>query len=138
MAQTAYPTPEQHRLGGYNTWAARSAGLKSQLNPESSQPIWVCWSRFASRRVVLITKQRPSRHRGTPEESSGLLAFSDSEFPSAKIQVLTTTMTYESDPASSSVYKTAYTWADQVNRCVHFAGGRVRASIPLIPIAIRS
>jgi len=27
------PPPEQHRLGGYNTWAARSAGLEVQAEP---------------------------------------------------------------------------------------------------------
>jgi len=28
------PPPEQHRLGGYNTWAARSAGLEVQAEPK--------------------------------------------------------------------------------------------------------
>ena len=29
------PPPEQHRFGGYNTWAARSAGLEVMAEPKS-------------------------------------------------------------------------------------------------------
>ena len=28
------PPPEQHVIGGYNTWAARSAGLEVQAEPK--------------------------------------------------------------------------------------------------------
>ena len=31
------PPPEQHRLGGYNTWPARSAGLEVQAEPKIAE-----------------------------------------------------------------------------------------------------
>jgi len=43
------PPPEQHLLGGYNTWAARSAGLEVQAEPKIVEGAIVLMERLAGR-----------------------------------------------------------------------------------------
>ena len=45
------PPPEQHLLGGYNTWAARSAGLEVMAEPKIAEAAHrVCWRKSAASR----------------------------------------------------------------------------------------
>jgi len=36
-----FPPPEQHHLGGYSTWEARTAGLEEQAEPDGPEHLFV-------------------------------------------------------------------------------------------------
>lgn len=125
------PPPEQHRLGGYNTWAARSAGLEVTAEP-----------RIVSTNLGLL-EEVCDRPRRPYQESTGPLAasileqdpiaywrFADSEHPIVRdASPHGHHATYESDVCFflEGPQDRKFTVDDQVNRCVHFAGGRVRS-----------
>ncbi|MCH1439902.1 MAG: LamG domain-containing protein, partial [Rubripirellula sp.] len=129
------PPPEQHLLGGYNTWAARSAGLEVTAEP-----------RIVATAVNLLetVTQKPRRQ---PRETTGkaanqLLAakpvayyrFAETEPP---------VLVDQSGNHHDGVYEPGvcfylpgpatpgqqYTLGGNVNRCVHFAGGRARTRL---------
>lgn len=134
------PPPEQHLLGGYNTWAARSAGLEVTAEP-----------RIVATAVNLLEKVT-SQSRRRPRETKGkaanrLLAakpvayyrFAETEAP---------VMIDQSGNHRDGVYEPGvcfylpgpetshsdhpdyqYTSDGNVNRCVHFAGGRARTRL---------
>lgn len=132
-AEGYIPPPEQHLLGGYNTWPARSAGLEPAAEP-----------RIAETAIELL------------EEVSGKprRAWKRSDGPAAKATLETKPMAYwrlnevagphaidASDAGRDAVYEPGITYylegpraeafcgADEANRAPHFAGGRVRARL---------
>ncbi len=127
------PPPEQHHLGGYNTWAARSAGLEVQAEPRivsaalglleqvSGQPRkpFVQAAGPACRSILKLQPvaywrmdemesptaiDRSGNHRGGVYET-GVLYFLEGPAPQR------------------------FTGSGQENRCPHFAGGRMRARL---------
>ena len=126
------PPPEQHYLGGYNTWAARSAGLEVTAEP----------------RIVATDLQLLEQVCGKPRR-----AFSQSTGSAAKARLALKPLAYwrldEMSPVSardasganrSGEYEPGvvffldgpdkYTQGEELNRCAHFAGGRLRANLP--------
>ena len=128
------PPPEQHRLGGYNTWAARSAGLEVTAEPRIvSTNLGLLEQVCESPRRPYYETEGPAATAVLQKNPVAYWRFSDSEFPICKdSSPHHHHATYESDLCFflKGPQDRAYTQADQVNRCVHFAGGRVRASIP--------
>ncbi|MDA8697634.1 neutral/alkaline non-lysosomal ceramidase N-terminal domain-containing protein [Rhodopirellula sp.] len=127
------PPPEQHRLGGYNTWAARSAGLEVTAEP-----------RIVSTNLGLLEKvcdapRRPYRESFGTTASAILkqrpLAywrFSESEAPVAiDVSPHQHHGTYEGDVCFflEGPQNKGFTQHHQINRCIHLAGGRVRTAI---------
>ena len=126
------PPPEQHFLGGYNTWAARSAGLEVQAEPKITE---AC--------LRLLEKVCPKPRR-IPLASQGSLAraiadlnplhwwrLDEFEGPSAIDEQGRRDGHYEDGvvfylegPESESFTP------GQVNRAAHFAGGRLRIRLP--------
>lgn len=127
------PPPEQHRLGGYNTWAARSAGLEVTAEP-----------RIVSTNLGLLEQiyDRPRRpYRGSTGSSATAILdldpvaywrFSESEGPVA-IDASPNQHhgVYEPDVCFflEGPQSLGFSKPNDVNRCVHFAGGRVRTAI---------
>ena len=134
------PPPEQHLLGGYNTWAARSAGLEVTAEP-----------RIVATAVNLLetVTQKPRRQ---PRETTGqaadrLLAakpvayyrFAETEAPVLVDQSGNHhNGVYEPgvcfylpgpDARNSNNPEHQYTSPGNVNRCAHFAGGRARTRL---------
>ena len=69
------PPPEQHRLGGYNTWPARSAGLEVDAEPRIAETALELLERVAGRhRRKYRAKSRPRRGRDPAGQARGLLA----------------------------------------------------------------
>lgn len=128
------PPPEQHHLGGYNTWAARSAGLETTAEPrivaanlsmleqvcqeprrrfeqtagENSQAIQAAkplayWRMHEFAAPLAVDASGHGRH-GTYEP--GVLFF------------------LEGDD------QRVFTQTGKLNRCTHFAGGRLRSELP--------
>ncbi len=126
------PPPEQHLLGGYNTWAARSAGLEVAAEPK------IVAADLALLEQVSGKPRRPFResHGDTANQilQSNPLAY----WRMAEMEV---------EPAVDAtgnqhvgVYEPGvcfflegpakgYVPEGQTNRAVHFAGGRMRTSL---------
>lgn len=126
------PPPEQHHLGGYNTWAARSAGLETSAEP-----------RIVATGLGLLEQISGQIRRNVPETvgpaakailDAGPIAywrFDDMEAPIAVDR-----SPHHRDGAYEpgvcfflpGPQESGFTDAE-VNRCAHFAGGRMRARV---------
>jgi Neutral/alkaline non-lysosomal ceramidase, N-terminal/Concanavalin A-like lectin/glucanases superfamily len=129
------PPPEQHFLGGYNTWAARSAGLEVTAEP-----------RIVATHLGLLEKvcKKPRR---IFEQTAGTTAKSihsakpiaywrlnDFKPPIARDDTgFQRNGTYESGVLFFLEGDDRLHFTDgPVNRSTHFAGGRMRAELPLL------
>ncbi len=125
------PPPEQHFLGGYNTWAARSAGLEIQAEPIITEVALGLLERVAgqSRRVFRQT-------RGAA--AAALLAAKPvaywrlDEF-AAPVALDSTTAGRDAIYEPGVVFflegpqSAAFCLERETNRAAHFAGGRLRS-----------
>lgn len=127
------PPPEQHLLGGYNTWAARSAGLEVLAEPKIvAADLQLLESVTSKTRRTFRQGRGPSAKclaqlkpiawwrldemNGTwARDSSGHGANAIYDHPVAF---------FLQGPNSSQICG-----EDETNRCVHFAGGRLRSSL---------
>ena len=128
------PPPEQHFLGGYNTWPARSAGLEVQAEPKIVEACLKLLEKVASK-----PRRIPKTKRGLRAKSIAALKplawWRLGEFagPLAKDEQGKHDGHYEDGvvfylegPDSKSFT------VNQVNRCAHFAGGRMQAQLPAL------
>lgn len=128
------PPPEQHLLGGYNTWPARSAGLEIQAEP-----------RIAAAAVQLLEqvcgKSRTNYVQTTGAATKSILALEPAAYfrldefagPRAKdISGHHLDGVYEPRIAYflEGPYSSAFNTASETNRSVHFTGDRLRARVP--------
>lgn len=128
------PPPEQHRFGGYNTWAARSAGLEVMAEPKITE---ACIS------LLEEVSQKPRRgyglSRGPASETlaslkpaawwrmnefAGPIAADSSGNDQHAAYELDATY-YLEGPRSSE-----FCGNDETNRAAMFVGGRLRSAIP--------
>lgn len=127
------PPPEQHLLGGYNTWAARSAGLEVMAEPKIVESDLQLLEKVTNQTrkfyqqsqgpaVKAILAAKPAAywrldefHGPRARDSSGNQR--DAFYEPAIAYFL-------EGPLSKSFCK-----ADQTNRAVHFAGNRLQARI---------
>ncbi len=126
------PPPEQHFLGGYNTWAARSAGLEVQAEPKIVESCLRLLEKVAAkpRRVPLVSQGSSAKaitelkpvHWWRMDELQGPLAIDEQGNRDGAYE--DGVVFYLEGPDSKSFTP------GQVNRCTHFAGGRLRARLP--------
>lgn len=128
------PPPEQHMLGGYNTWAARSAGLEETAEPKiveaalglleevtgETRTSYV-QSRGISAKRILAAK--PAAYWRL-DEMQGLRA-EDSSSNHADAILEPPVAFFLSGAASDK-----YCQNGELNRSAHFAGGRLSARLP--------
>ncbi len=127
------PPPEQHRLGGYNTWAARSAGLEVQAEPKIVEAA-------LSLLEVVAGRERTAYRQPRGAAAEAILALRPvgywrlDEFagPRALDQMGHHDALYEpgvvfflEGPRSK-----AFCADGETNRASHFAGGRLNARVP--------
>jgi hypothetical protein len=127
------PPPEQHAFGGYNTWAARSAGLEIQAEPKIAEAAITLLENVTGR------PRRPWQLAAGPAARAVLDAkpfayWRLNEFtgpPAADATGHGRDATYEpgitfylEGPRSAE-----FCAADAPNRAPHFAGGRLRARL---------
>lgn len=135
------PPPEQHALGGYNTWPARSAGLEVTAEPKVVQS---CLS------LLEQVFQRPRRHyrQTTGPAAQALLdqapicywRLDDLQGPLAKSGIAHgVDAFYEPGVVFflAGPQTPAFTCVPEVNRAAHFAGGRLRVRLPELPETYR-
>lgn len=129
------PPPEQHPLGGYNTWPARSAGLETQAEPMIVEAGLTLLERVADK------PRRPYKQtRGSATEATLALKpiayYRLDEFaaPRAADSAGTHDAIYESGvlfflegPRSQR-----FCTDGETNRAAHFVGGRLNARLPML------
>jgi hypothetical protein len=127
------PPPEQHFLGGYNTWPARSAGLEVQAEPKITEAA-----------LSLLEKatgtSRRAYHQSRGSAARAILAakpkayFRLDEFAAPHARDISgnrTKATYEQGVVFFLVgpRSDAFCTDGEENRAAHFAGGRLNASV---------
>ncbi len=127
------PPPEQHHLGGYNTWAARSAGLEVTAEPRIVAASLNLLEQVceAPRRKAVPTAG-PAVTRLLGANPVAYWRFSEMEAPVA---------IDHSPHHRDGIYEPGvcfflegpqeaeFSAPDDINRCVHFAGGRMQARL---------
>jgi len=126
------PPPEQHFLGGYNTWAARSAGLEVQAEPKIVEANLRLLEKVSTkpRRTPIVSQGDSAKaiaklkpvHWWRMDEDQGPLAIDEQGNRDGLYE--DGVVFYLEGPSSKSFTH------GQVNRCTHFAGGRLRARLP--------
>ncbi len=131
-AQGYIPPPEQHALGGYTTWAARTAGLEVEAEPKIVATLLTLLEQVAG---------KPRRPIVTPagDYSKAVIAAKPvaywqlSELAGTQADDVTTTHhgIYEPGVAFYLPGPTGAGFSSEGrgNRAAHFAGGRVRAAV---------
>ena len=127
------PPPEQHRLGGYTTWPARTAGLEVQAEPRIVARILALLEQVAGKPL-----RSASTHHG-PYAQSILASRPRAYWRLDDIEGLTAfdsagngrSAAYEGGFALylPGVARSGFSSDKSINRAVHFAGGRLRASL---------
>ncbi len=132
-AEGYIPPPEQHELGGYTTWPARTAALETTAEPKIVDTVLGLLEQVAGRprrpvqlvhgscaRTVLAA--RPAAYwRG--EESAGPVAREAG--PNRNDGTYEGGVAFYLEGPDSPAFS-----AGQINRAPHFAGGRLRADVP--------
>ena len=124
------PPPEQHVLGGYNTWPARSAGLEVQAEPKMVES------------MLKMLESLSGRDRLAPKPEQGLYAeYLASLKPKAwwRMDEFGGRLAVdESGNHNDGYYEDGVVFylegpkqpaSKEVNRCAHFAGGRMSACL---------
>lgn len=127
------PPPEQHLLGGYTTWPARSAGLEVQAEPKITA------------RALDLLEQVSGRPRRTYRQGRGAAAEATLALgPAAywRLDDFAGPRAVDSGPLrQDAVYEPGVVFflagprpdrfclADETNRAAHFAGGRLDARV---------
>lgn len=125
------PPPEQHGLGGYNTWAARSAGLEVQAEP-----------RIVSAALGLLEQVagKPRRPYSQPPLPAAEAVLRLSPVAYWRMHEMEAPLAADAsgnghdgafDPGTLFFLEGPPSFGDDelTNRCVHFAGGRMRARL---------
>lgn len=124
------PPPEQHILGGYTTWPARSAALEVAAEPRIVQTLLSMLEDVASK------KRRPQRPvRGTYDEavlrSQPLAYWCLDEIQGSRAMDATGNSNHADYGEGVAFYLSGPAATMQSpSRCAHFAGGRVTARLP--------
>ncbi len=147
-AEGYIPPPEQHKLGGYTTWPARTAGLEETAEPKIVETLLGLLEKVSGkpRRSITASKNTPYRSAVLNDEPAAFwpldeLAGSTPESFSMKgekpiaafedgIALGLPGVVHEGGAISAAALPNAAISGDQVNRSVHFAGGRLRATMP--------
>ncbi|VTS01432.1 LamG domain-containing protein [Tuwongella immobilis] len=127
-AEGYIPPPEQHTLGGYTTWPARTAGLSIDAEPQITGLLLKSFEKLANRprktpppiqddATKLTIESKPNQYFHF-EELSGEILHSHIGMNHATREP---GVVFGLDgPALES---------NRMNRCIHFAGGRIRSQI---------
>ncbi|NOX52975.1 MAG: hypothetical protein GXP27_00770 [Planctomycetes bacterium] len=131
-AEGYIPPPEQHALGGYNTWPARSAGLEVEAEPKIVETVLELLEKVAGRpRRAYEPTCGPAAQAVLDLRPVAYWRLDEFSGPRARDQrgchdgiYETGVVFYLDGPASDRFNRPG-----EVNRCAHFAGGRLRTRI---------
>lgn len=126
-AEGYIPPPAQHALGGYTTWPARTAALEVEAEPKIVESVLGLLEGVAGR------KRRTHAEPASPFAEAVMAAkplaywrLDEFHGPTARDAIGKSHGTYEAGVAH---YLPGPDLGGGVNRCPHFAGGRVTAAL---------
>ena len=131
-AEGYIPPPEQHVLGGYNTWAARTAGLETSAEPRIVETCIQLLEKVAGKpRKIIEVSQGPAAHAITSAKPVAWWRMDEFIGPRAIDEQNRTDGTYEDGVVFylAGPNSKAFT-PGQINRAAHFCGGRMQTRIP--------
>ncbi|MEO8661096.1 MAG: LamG domain-containing protein [Bryobacteraceae bacterium] len=132
-AEGYIPPPEQHKLGGYTTWPARTAGLEVEAEPRIVETLLGLLEQVAGK-----PRRRPSETRGAYPlsilASRPLAYWRASEFQGSIADDATGNGNNAVIEDGVALYldgptSPAFSGPD-INRAFHLAGGHLRATLP--------
>lgn len=143
-AEGYIPPPEQHRLGGYTTWPARTAGLEETAEPKIVETVLTLLERVAQTpRRPLADGDSPYRRAVLADQPEAYWPLNDLTGPTPREATGKTTALWEDGVAfglpgvqrdggaiSAEPERKNPFAAGDINRSAHVAGGRLRASMP--------
>lgn len=127
------PPPEQHLFGGYNTWAARSAGLEVMAEPKIAEAAVILLEQVTGKpRRETKLSQGPAARTILDLKPAAWWRLDEFAGPHAfdatgrqRDAVYEREVTYYLEGARSDVFCTD----GESNRAAHFVGGRLRARL---------
>lgn len=144
-AEGYIPPPEQHQLGGYTTWAARTAGLEVQAEPRIVETALSLLEEVSGKPRRSMTESHGSYAKAILDaKPTAYWRLNESVVPTAHdasgngrdamfeagvalyLPGASRTVGFQPPPPETP---NAFS-RDQINRSAHFAGGRVRATLP--------
>jgi hypothetical protein len=127
------PPPEQHRLGGYTTWPARTAGLEVEAEPQIVARVLAMLEQLAGKPL-----RGSSAHHGSYAQSilaSRPLAYWRlDDIDALAANDSTGNGRHASYEGGVALYlpgnsAAGFSAGKSINRAIHFAGGRLRARL---------
>lgn len=145
-AEGYIPPPEQHHLGGYTTWPARTAGLEVQAEPKIVAALLSLLEEVSGReRRPLVTENGPyamgvlaARPLAywrlddlvMPAAADASGASRPARFENGIALYLPGVGSGEGVSPDPALIPSPFSRPPQINRAVHVAGGRLRAELP--------
>jgi hypothetical protein len=144
-AEGYIPPPEQHKLGGYTTWPARTAGLETQAEPRIVETALSLLEEVAARpRRASPDEHGPYARAILHAKPAAYWRLEEMVIPTARDATGRHDATFEDGVAlylpgadgrighqpPEPPVRNAFSGA-RINRAAHFAGGRLRANVPL-------
>ncbi len=144
-AEGYIPPPEQHKLGGYTTWPARTAGLEESAEPKITAELLAMLEQTSglSRKVI---DDKPGKYAEEVLAAKPLLYWRLNQInfgPAIDASGHGNQGTFENGVAfflpgpgsgdgispKPELIKSEFGGPNHINRCVHFCGGRVQATL---------
>jgi putative membrane-bound dehydrogenase-like protein len=146
-AEGYIPPPEQHALGGYITWPARTAGLEIEAEPKIVETVLGLLEEVAGRpRRPMVVAHGPYAEAVRAADPLGYWRLDDSVWPAARdtgkhgrdatmepgvAVYLPGAGSGAGVSPNAALTPSAFSGPGQINRAVHLAGGRVRTTADL-------
>jgi hypothetical protein len=127
------PPPEQHVLGGYNTWAARSAGLEVQAEPKIAEAALELLEQVAGRPRRDYRQSRGAAVEATLAARPAVYWRLDEFAPARAVDCSGNHRDAIYEPGVvfflEGPHSDRYCEGGEKNRAAHFAGGRLQSRI---------
>ncbi|QEG39873.1 PVC-type heme-binding CxxCH protein [Roseimaritima ulvae] len=138
-AEGYIPPPEQHRLGGYTTWPARTAGLEVEAEPKIVEKILTLLESVSGkpRRVLVdppsafslaVMKAQPTAYWRLGDMVVDQAVDATGQHPAKFDGGVALYLQGPDLQVDSTTGK-----QDSINRCVYFAGGSLQANVAQLP-----
>jgi len=144
-AEGYIPPPEQHKLGGYTTWPARTAGLETNAEPKITETALALLEEVAGQpRRTPVDEHGPYARAVMQAKPLAYWRFEEMVIPAARDTMGKHHGVFEDGvalwltgvdgrmghqppkPPAPNAFS-----GEEINRAAHFAGGRMRGKVPL-------
>jgi hypothetical protein len=140
-AEGYIPPPEQHKLGGYTTWAARTAGLEVEAEPRIVETALGLLEEVAGKpRRQMVDEQGPYSRAVLKSRPLAYWRMNEMTIPAARdatgngndariedgVALFLPGAGSGTGVSPNAALKPSNFSGDQINRAMHFAGGRLR------------